>query len=57
MWNRKPKSPLGDGLCAFLLLIFIGLLLLLVPFAGIILSPVWSFAMFFAIAKDSVWLF
>jgi nitrate reductase gamma subunit len=54
MWDRKPKSLLGDGLSAYLLLFFIGLLLLLVPFVGIILSPIWSLAMLLMAVKDSV---
>jgi hypothetical protein len=54
MWTRKPKSLLGDGLAAYLLLVIIGLLLLLIPIAGLMLSPLWCFAMAFVIAKDSV---
>jgi hypothetical protein len=54
MWDRKPKSLFGDGLSAYLLLFFIGLLLLLVPLAGIILSPVWSLSMLCVVGRDSV---
>jgi hypothetical protein len=54
MWTRRPKSLLGDGISAYLLLGFIGLALLLIPFAGLMLSPLWCFAMVFAIAKDGV---
>jgi nitrate reductase gamma subunit len=54
MWTRKPKSLLGDGMSAYLLLVFIGLVLLLIPYAGIVLAPVWWFAMLFVIAKDAV---
>ena len=56
MLTRKPKSLLGGGISAYLLLVFIGLVLLLVPYAGIMLSPLWCFAMVFAIAKDGVGL-
>ena len=54
MWTRRPKSVLGDGISAYLLLVFIGLALLLIPYAGLMLSPLWCFAMVFAIAKDGV---
>jgi hypothetical protein len=54
MWTRKPKSFLGDGMSAYLLLVFIGLVLLLIPIAGVILAPVWCFVMVFAVAKDVV---
>jgi nitrate reductase gamma subunit len=54
MWTRKPKSLLGDGMAAYLLLVSIGLVLLLVPHAGLMLSPLWCCAMVFAIAKDVV---
>ena len=54
MWTRRPKSFLGDGLAAYLLLVFIGLVLLLIPYAGLMLCAVWCFAMVFAIAKDGV---
>jgi hypothetical protein len=54
MWARKPKSLLGDGMSAYLLLIFIGLVFLLIPYAGIVLAPVWWFSMLLVIAKDAV---
>jgi hypothetical protein len=54
MWARKPKSLLGDGMSAYLLLIFLGLVLLLIPFAGIVLAPVWWLSMLLVIAKDTV---
>lgn len=54
MWTRRPKSLLGNGISAYLLLVFIGLVLLLVPYAGIMLAAVWSFAMLFVVAKDGV---
>ena len=54
MWSRQPKSLLGDGMSAYLLLVFIGLVLLLIPIAGIVLAPVWLFAMLFVVAKDTV---
>ena len=54
MWTRKPKSLLGDGMSGYLLLVFIGLALLLVPYAGIMLAPVWCLAMLFTVAKDAV---
>ena len=49
MWTRKPKSSLGDGLP---ILVFIGLVLLLIPYAGIMLALVWCFAMPVVVAKD-----
>jgi len=51
MWTRKPKSFLGDGPS---ILVFIGLVLLLVPYAGIMLALVWCFAMLLVVAKDAV---
>jgi hypothetical protein len=51
MWTRKPKSPPGDGLS---ILVFIGLVLLLVPYVGIMLALVWCFAMLLVVAKDAV---
>jgi hypothetical protein len=54
MWDRKPKSLFGDGMSGFLLLVFIGLLLLLVPYFGIPLSLAWCCTMLVAIAKDTV---
>jgi hypothetical protein len=54
MWTRKPKSLLGDGMSGYLLLVFIGLALLLIPNAGIMLAPVWCLAMLFAVAQDAV---
>jgi hypothetical protein len=54
MWARRPKSLLGDGISAYLFLVFIGLALLLIPYAGLMLSPLWCFAMVFAIAKGGV---
>jgi hypothetical protein len=51
MWSRKPKSSLGDGLT---ILFFIGLVLLLIPYAGIMLALVWGFAMLLVVAKDAV---
>ena len=54
MWTHKPKSLLGDGMAACLLLVFIGLLLLLIPHTGLMLAFLWCFAMVFAIAKNSV---
>jgi hypothetical protein len=49
----KPKSSPGDGLS---ILVFIGLVLLLVPYAGIMLALVWCFAMLLVVAKDAVHL-
>jgi hypothetical protein len=54
MWTRKPKSFLGDGLSGYLTLVFIGLVMLLVPYAGIILALVWCFGMLLVVAKDAV---
>jgi hypothetical protein len=54
MWTRKPKSLLGDGMSGYLLLVFIGLALLLIPYAGIMLAPVWCLAMLLVVAKDAV---
>jgi hypothetical protein len=54
MWTRKPKSLLGDSMSAYLLLVFIGLVLLLIPYAGITLAPLWCIAMLFAVARDAV---
>jgi hypothetical protein len=53
MWNRKPKSSLGDDLP---ILVFIGLVLLLIPYAGTMLALVWCFAMLLVFAKDAVGL-
>jgi hypothetical protein len=54
MWTRKPKSFLGDGLSGYLTLVFIGLLILLIPYAGIMLALVWCFVMLLVVAKDVV---
>jgi extracellular solute-binding protein len=54
MWTRRPKSLLGIGMSAYLLLVFTGLVLLLIPFAGIVLAPVWWFPILFVVAKDTV---
>ncbi|HZC34137.1 MAG TPA: hypothetical protein VE242_00915 [Chthoniobacterales bacterium] len=54
MWDRKPKPRFGDGLSGFLFLVFIGLLLLLIPYFGIPLSVAWCCTMLVAIAKDTV---
>jgi hypothetical protein len=54
MWTRKPKSLLGDGMSAYLLLVFIGLVLLLIPHTGIALAPVWCFLMLVVVARDAV---
>jgi hypothetical protein len=52
MWTRKPKSFPEDGLS--ILVFIIGLVLLLVPYAGIMLALVWCFAMLLVVAKDAV---
>jgi len=36
------------------ILVFIGLVLLLIPYAGIMLALVWCFAMLLVVAKDAV---
>jgi hypothetical protein len=54
MWSRKPRSPFGEGMSRYLLLVFVGLLLLFVPHFGIPLAATWCFAMFVAIANDTV---
>jgi hypothetical protein len=54
MWSRKPESCLGNVRSGYLILIFIGLVLLLVPYAGIVLAPVSWFAMFLVVAKGEV---
>jgi hypothetical protein len=51
MWTRKPQSFLGDGPS---ILVFVGLVLLLVPYAGIMLALVWCFAILLVVAKDAV---
>jgi hypothetical protein len=45
MWTRKPRSLLGDGLSGYLTLVFVGLVMLLIPYAGFILALVWFFVM------------
>jgi hypothetical protein len=54
MWTRKPKSFQGDGLSGYLILVFIGLVLLLIPYSGIMLALVWCCAMLLVVAKDAV---
>ena len=51
MWTRKPKSSLGDGLP---ILVFIGVVLLLIPYAGIMLALVWCSAMLLVAAEDAI---
>jgi hypothetical protein len=41
-------------LVIYLTLVFIGLVMLLVPYAGIILALVWCFGMLLVVAKDAV---
>ena len=48
------EQSLGDGILPYLLLVFIGLALLLIPYAGLMLCPLWCFAMVFAVAKDGI---
>jgi hypothetical protein len=54
MWRRKPRSPLGEGRSGYILLVFLGLALLFIPHLGIPLAAAWYFAMFAAIAKNTV---
>ncbi|MGA8476745.1 MAG: hypothetical protein WB696_02180 [Chthoniobacterales bacterium] len=54
MWGRKPRSPLGKSMSVYILLVFVGLLLLLFPSFGILLAAAWYLAMFIAIAHDAV---
>ena len=54
MWNRKPRSFLGQGVSGYILLVFVASLLLLVPHLGILLAAAWCLAIVVAIANDTV---
>jgi hypothetical protein len=54
MWARKPKSFLEDGLLGYLILALIGLVLLVIPAAGIVLALAWCFAVLLILAKEEV---
>jgi hypothetical protein len=53
MWTRKPKSSL-EGLFAYAVLVFIGVVMLLIPHVGITLAFACSFATLLMVAKDAV---
>src|SRR4029077_9001095 len=44
MWTRNPKSFLDDVLSGCLVLVFVAVVLLLIPYVGIMLALVCSFA-------------
>ncbi len=50
----KAQSPLGKSMSVYVLLVFVGLLLLLFPSFGIPFAAAWYLAMFIAIAHDAV---
>jgi hypothetical protein len=52
MWTRKPKSVLEDSLFGYLILVSIGLVLFLIPDAGIMLAFVWCFVVLLVVAID-----
>lgn len=54
MWTRKPKPFLEDGLFGYLILALIGLVLLVIPDAGIVLALAWCFAVRLILAKEAV---
>ena len=54
MWSRKPRSPLGTDMFAYILLLLVALLLFLVPHFGIFLAAAWCLVMLGAIAHDAV---
>ena len=54
MWNRKPRSFLGQGVSGYILLVLVASLLLLIPHLGILLAAAWCLAMVVAIANDTV---
>jgi hypothetical protein len=54
MWTRKPKSFLDDVLSGCLVLVFVAVVLLLIPYVGIMLALVCSFATLLMVAKDAV---
>ena len=54
MWGRRPLSLLGDSLVGYLLAIFIGFLLMLVPYAGILFAIFWFSATLLLIANEVV---
>ena len=54
MWRRKPKSFLEDRLFGCAVLVFIGLVLLVIPDAGIVLAVAWCFAVRLILAKEAV---
>jgi len=53
MWMRKAKSFLEDGLFGYLILALIGLVLLVIPDAGIMLAFAWCFAVLPILAKEA----
>ena len=50
----KAQVPLGKSMSVYILLVFVGLLLLLFPSFGILLAAAWYIAMFIAVAHDAV---
>jgi len=54
MWGRRPASLLGNSLVGYLLAIFIGFLLMLVPYAGILFAIFWFSATLLLIANEVV---
>jgi hypothetical protein len=53
-WRRRPKLILGEGLPGYLLVVFIGVLLLFIPKIGVALDFGWLFLFYAAIALDTV---
>lgn len=54
MWARKPKPFLEDGLFGYLILALIGVVLLVIPDAGIVLAVAWCSAVLLILAKEAV---
>ena len=54
MWSRKPKLILGEGGLGYAILVFVALLLLLIPQAGVFLTVGWCFTMLSVIGRDIV---
>src|SRR5258708_10657907 len=53
-WRRRLKLILGEGLPGYLLVVFIGVLLLFIPKIGVALDFGWLFLFYAAIALDTV---
>jgi hypothetical protein len=54
MWQRRPRTFLGEGAFGYVLIIVVGLLVLLIPVMGVFLDAFWLLSCFLLVALDVV---